>query len=64
MPPVTLRLLRPADNAEERLSEYICDWPGCPNVAEHLIGVMPGLRALSMVCREHASLIAAKRRRS
>jgi hypothetical protein len=64
MPSVTLRVTRPADGKEETLTEYICDWPDCPNVAEHVLGVISELRAFSAVCSKHASLIASRRRES
>jgi hypothetical protein len=43
---------------EETISQYICDWPDCPEVAVHLIAVIPALRLRAMVCREHAARIA------
>ena len=39
---------------QETLSEYICDVPGCPNVAEHVLGVVRELRAVVAVCGAHA----------
>ena len=48
---------------EETLTEYICDWPDCPNVAEHVIGAIRELRAFSAVCKTHAAVIAAQRQR-
>jgi hypothetical protein len=62
MPSVTLRTTGPTGK-EETLTEYICDWPGCPNVAVHVIGVLRELRAFSAVCKTHAELIAARRQR-
>lgn len=59
MPNVTLRTV--VDGREETISEYICDWADCPNVAVEVIGVIRELRLASMVCAEHAALI--KRRR-
>jgi len=61
MPSVILRTTG-ADDKEETLTEYICDWPGCPNVAKHVLGVIPELRAMAAVCAEHAAAIAARRR--
>jgi len=43
------------------LTEYLCDWPDCPNVAEHVLGVLTDIRAMAAVCREHAALIAKQR---
>jgi hypothetical protein len=59
MPLVTLRTVD-AGGKETKLTEYICDWPGCPNVAEHVLGVLIGLRAFAAVCREHAAVLAAR----
>ena len=44
------------------MTEYICDWPDCPNVAEHVIGVVRELHAMSMVCTEHKAIILQRRR--
>jgi hypothetical protein len=61
MPSVTLRTTG-ASGKEETLTEYICDWPDCPNVAEHVVGVLRELRAFSAVCKTHAKLIAARQK--
>jgi hypothetical protein len=42
---------------EEILTEYLCDWPDCPNVAVHVIGIIRELRQMSAMCDEHAALI-------
>jgi len=42
------------DGREERLTEYFCDWPGCSNVATHVLGCVKGMGAFTVVCREHA----------
>lgn len=61
MPLVTIKTgFRQADGQEETLTEYLCDWPGCPNVAVHLLGVIKELRATAVVCEEHTP--AAQRR--
>jgi len=60
MPSVTLRALD-SDSKEETVTEYLCDWPDCPNVAEHVLGVLTDIRAMAAVCREHAALIAKQR---
>ena len=39
---------------EEILSEYLCDWPNCGKVAEHVLSVVRELGRVSVVCREHA----------
>jgi len=41
------------DGGEEELAEYICDTPGCPNVASHVLGAVKGLGTFSAVCDEH-----------
>ena len=41
------------DGTEEVLEEYLCDWPGCPNVAEHMLGTLVELRAMAMLCSKH-----------
>lgn len=45
-----------ADGHEEELAEYMCDTPGCPNVAVHVLGVVTGLGLFSAVCQEHVPL--------
>jgi hypothetical protein len=62
MPSVTLRTTG-ASGKEETLTEYFCDWPDCPNVAEHVIGAIRELRVASAVCKTHAAAIAARRQR-
>lgn len=43
------------DGREEELSEYICDTPGCPNIATQVVGCVPQLGIFSVACQEHAS---------
>jgi hypothetical protein len=62
MPRVTLRA-ETADGKEDTLTEYICDWPDCPNVAEHVLGVVRELRAFAVVCTPHARLMAERPKR-
>jgi hypothetical protein len=40
------------DGLEEQLTEYICDHPGCPNIAIHVL-VVAELRLRALVCDEH-----------
>jgi hypothetical protein len=56
VPQITLRTT--VDGREETLSEYICDWPDCPNVAVQVLGVVRSLRLRAAVCAEHAARIA------
>ena len=60
MPSVTLRTID-TDSNEETLTEYLCDWPDCPNVAEHVLGVLTDIRVMAAVCPEHLALISKKR---
>jgi hypothetical protein len=50
-----------ADGHEVVLHEYVCDWPDCPNIAEHVVGVVVELRAAAVVCREHAEILQNRR---
>jgi hypothetical protein len=66
MPLVTLRTetSNSAGNVQEdTLSEYICDWPDCSNVAEHVIGAVREIRLVSVICAEHAKVVAARLKR-
>jgi hypothetical protein len=63
MPRVTLRASDPAGGSEELLTEYICDWPDCPNIAEHMLGVVRELRIFVAVCGPHARQLAERRNR-
>jgi hypothetical protein len=55
VPQVTIRTL--IDGREETLSEYMCDWPDCPNVAVHEPGMVRELRFRSAMCEEHATQV-------
>jgi hypothetical protein len=58
MPQITIKSgERDEAGREETLSEYLCDWPDCPNVAVHVIGVIRELRMKSALCEEHAARI-------
>ena len=59
MPQVTIRTT--IDGREETLTEYLCDWSDCPNVAVGVLGVVRELRLRAAVCAEHAALIASRR---
>jgi hypothetical protein len=48
------------DDREETISEYICDWPNCPNVAMEVIGFARELRLYTAFCAEHVARIAKK----
>ena len=55
MPRVTIRtgLITP-DGREEELSEYLCDAPGCPNIATQVVGCIREIGLAAVVCEEHA----------
>jgi len=59
MPQVTIRTT--VSGREEAVSEYLCDWPDCPNVATELIGVVRDLRLRSAMCAEHAACVRGSR---
>jgi len=54
MPWVTIKtgLVAP-DGREERLTEYLCDYPDCPNVATYFVGCIVELRLIAIVCEQH-----------
>ena len=55
MPHVTIKTgIAGPDGCEEELSEYLCDWPDCPNVAEHVLGCVKELSLPLALCGEHA----------
>ena len=50
------------DGNEIVLQEFLCDWPDCPNIAEQLLGVVCELRAVVIVCPEHAAMLQRRPR--
>ena len=55
MPLVTLKTgFHAPDGREEVLSEYLCDMPGCANVATHAIACIKELGQSLITCQEHA----------
>ena len=42
------------DGREDILTEYLCDSPGCPNIASHVLGCVREIGAAFAVCDEHA----------
>jgi hypothetical protein len=56
MPQVTIKtgIVGP-DGREEELSEYLCDWPGCPNIAVRVLGCVKELGLSVVVCEQHAT---------
>ena len=59
VPQVTIRTT--IDGREETLTEYLCDWSDCPNVAVEVLGVVRELKMRAAVCAEHAALLANRR---
>ena len=58
MPRVTIRTGIIAPNGQEEvLTEYLCDWPDCPNVADHVAGVVRELAFAAVMCSEHAAML-------
>jgi len=56
VPQVTIRTgFKDADGHEEKLTEYLCDYPGCPNAATRILGCLVELRAMAAVCDVHAA---------
>ncbi|HWB86638.1 MAG TPA: hypothetical protein VG675_21015 [Bryobacteraceae bacterium] len=55
MPQVTIKTT--VDGREEAISEYLCDWPDCPNVAVEIVGVVRELGSHTAMCAEHAALL-------
>ena len=56
MPQVTIKTgIAGPDGREEELSEYLCDWPDCPNVAAHVLGCVKELGLAVAVCDQHAT---------
>jgi hypothetical protein len=56
MPQLTLRTT--VNGREEAISEYICDWPNCPQPGLYVFAVMPALRLRAVMCADHAARIA------
>jgi hypothetical protein len=56
MPRVTIRTgFFTPDGREEELSEFLCDAPGCSNVATHVAGCVRELGLAAVLCEEHAA---------
>lgn len=58
VPQVTIRVdFSDASGQEEALSDYLCDWPDCPNFARHELGLARQLGMHAAVCEEHAAAL-------
>jgi hypothetical protein len=58
MPLVNIKFA--VDGRDETLSEFMCDWPNCPHVAVHVVGVVRELRLVAALCAEHAAIVARR----
>ena len=43
-----------SDGGEEQLTDFSCDYPGCPNIATDVLGCVKDLGLSAAVCEEHA----------
>ena len=60
MPLVTIKTgIAAPDGREEELTEYLCDWPHCPNAATQVMGVVRDPRMAAAVCDTHATKASA-----
>jgi hypothetical protein len=56
MPQVTIRTgFETEDGHEEILTEYLCDWPGCQNIATQMLGCGTRTGIPVAICEEHAA---------
>jgi hypothetical protein len=44
------------------LTDYLCDWPGCANVAVHVLGCVKEIASVAAVCEEHLATIKSQTR--
>lgn len=56
MPQVTIKTgIKGPDGREEQITEYMCDAPGCPNIAAHVVGWVKEVALSIALCEEHAA---------
>ena len=56
MPRITIKSgVAMPDGREEELTEYLCDWPDCPNIATQVLGCSREIRLAAAVCEDHAA---------
>ena len=61
MSQVTIKTgLTTPDGREEVLTEYLCDYPDCPNFATRVIGCLIELHLTSAVCEVHAAKLRVR----
>jgi hypothetical protein len=62
MPQVTMKTgFATADGQDEELTEYLCDWSDCPNIATEVVGCVREFGLSTVVCHEHAARLSAAR---
>jgi hypothetical protein len=56
MPQITIKtgMVGP-DGRDEELTEYLCDCPGCPNIAAQVLGYVKEIGLAVAVCPQHAT---------
>jgi hypothetical protein len=58
VPWVTIRTgVVAADGQEIVLTEYLCDWPRCAHVAEHVVGFVRTASITRALCPEHNAMM-------
>jgi hypothetical protein len=56
VPRVTIKSgLTSPEGQEDCMTEYLCDWPDCPNIATEVLGCSKELGISSAVCKKHKS---------
>lgn len=60
MPLVVISSGEAGDDGEERLLEYVCDYPDCPNLAERVIGFVREIGGGFAVCLRHAAILEGR----
>jgi len=61
MPWVTIRTGSvAADGRETVLTEYLCDWPDCAHVAEHVVSAVRAVAMSHALCPEHAAMMRSR----
>jgi hypothetical protein len=56
MPIVRIRSgVTAAQGGDQVLTEYLCDWPDCPSIADDVFGVVRELGVTLAYCKAHAA---------
>ena len=48
------------DGQEEKLTEYLCDSPNCPNIATQMVGCLTEIGLCFALCDEHAAQLGRR----